>query len=269
MVFQPGLWNELQTKRDKLLSLHEEFDADRTMTSSGGDRTIESKMTVDIAGVRCREKIVTGSSTRVRIFDGENLFTLEEGDDEYIKPKRNAKDDAPLPALYVLHDADWTKAEDVERRPCTIGRLEHRCVILDAPLKSWIRGNSDRTRTRMLQGSEQAMVDLETGILLSARKTELIQNERLSYRSQTVYKLVRIGYGQPAAAGLFQVPEHAREVKSFPVWDVARIRKQLAGRTAPDLTLTDLAGKSLTLSSFKGKTVLLDFTRRMDRHSRT
>jgi thiol-disulfide isomerase/thioredoxin len=37
------------------------------------------------------------------------------------------------------------------------------------------------------------------------------------------------------------------------------MKKELAGRPAPELTLTDMQGKSVTLADFKGKTVLLDF----------
>lgn len=42
-------------------------------------------------------------------------------------------------------------------------------------------------------------------------------------------------------------------------WNAARIKKQLLGQPAPELAVTDLKGKVLTLSDFKGKTALLDF----------
>ncbi len=69
----------------------------------------------------------------------------------------------------------------------------------------------------------------------------------------------RISYGIPADSALFEVPSGGREVKELSKWNAARIKKQLAGRPAPEFTVTDIQGKSVTLSAFKGKTVLLDF----------
>ena len=38
-----------------------------------------------------------------------------------------------------------------------------------------------------------------------------------------------------------------------------KTRKQLSGKAAPELNVTDMQGKPLTLAAFQGKTVLLDF----------
>jgi thiol-disulfide isomerase/thioredoxin len=59
---------------------------------------------------------------------------------------------------------------------------------------------------------------------------------------------------------LFSLPASAtKEVKELPRWNAEKIKKQLAGKTAPDLALTDIQGKPIKLSELKGKTVLLDF----------
>jgi thiol-disulfide isomerase/thioredoxin len=50
-----------------------------------------------------------------------------------------------------------------------------------------------------------------------------------------------------------------REVKELSRWNAAKIKKQLAGKPAPELAVTDIERKSVALSAFKGKTVLLDF----------
>jgi thiol-disulfide isomerase/thioredoxin len=69
-----------------------------------------------------------------------------------------------------------------------------------------------------------------------------------------------MSYGAPADAAIFKLPSgDLREVKELSRWDAAKIKKQLSGKTAPELSLTDLKGKPVTLSSLKGKTVLLDF----------
>lgn len=54
-------------------------------------------------------------------------------------------------------------------------------------------------------------------------------------------------------------PDATEEVKELPRWNANRIKKQLAGKTAPDLVLTDMQGRTIKLSDLKGKTVLLDF----------
>jgi thiol-disulfide isomerase/thioredoxin len=69
-----------------------------------------------------------------------------------------------------------------------------------------------------------------------------------------------MSYGKPADASLFKLPsDDMREVKELSRWNAGKIKKQLAGKPAPELTVTDIQGKPLMLSAFKGKTVLLDF----------
>lgn len=59
---------------------------------------------------------------------------------------------------------------------------------------------------------------------------------------------------------LFRLPSSAdKEVKKLPFWDAGRMKKQLAGKAAPELVMTDMQGKTIKLSGLRGKTVLLDF----------
>ena len=50
-----------------------------------------------------------------------------------------------------------------------------------------------------------------------------------------------------------------REVKELSRWNASKIKKQLAGKLAPELNAMDIQGKPVSLAAFKGKTVLLDF----------
>ena len=80
------------------------------------------------------------------------------------------------------------------------------------------------------------------------------------YQLDIAYLLRRMSYGAPADASLFKLPSNdLREVKELSAWNAAKIKKQLAGKPAPDLAVTDLEGKTMTIAGFKGKTVLLDF----------
>jgi len=104
------------------------------------------------------------------------------------------------------------------------------------------------------------LVDTGTGLVLSLRIGETIQTKSVTYQSDTNYVVKRMNYGSPADAKLFKLPSNdMHEVKELSRWNAARIKKELAGRPAPDLTVTDMNGTKLTLSDFKGKTVLLDF----------
>jgi thiol-disulfide isomerase/thioredoxin len=112
----------------------------------------------------------------------------------------------------------------------------------------------------MLEGSAKIFLDTETGLLISLRKFEVIENRKSSHQSETTYVLKRMSYGTPADPSLFKLPSNdMSEVKELPLWNAARIKKQLAGKPAPEFTVTDIQGKPFALSAFKGKTVLLDF----------
>jgi cytochrome c biogenesis protein CcmG, thiol:disulfide interchange protein DsbE len=88
----------------------------------------------------------------------------------------------------------------------------------------------------------------------------VIDNGREVYTAVLNHALKRMSYNKPVDPSLFQLPsEGMREVKILTPWNSARIKKQLAGNAAPELAATDIQGKPVSLSAFKGKTVLLDF----------
>jgi len=81
-----------------------------------------------------------------------------------------------------------------------------------------------------------------------------------AYKVNWTYSLTRMTYGVVLDTALFKVPETGmREVKEFTKWDAARIRKELAGKPAPELEVTDIKGNPVSLANLKGKTVLPDF----------
>lgn len=255
-----GLWTELQTKREKLPSLHQEFEVSQTYKTAHGSQSSKRQLVLDMSQGRWRERSVSGSGEYIRIFDGQDLFRMEEGGDEFVRIKRRPKDEGPEPAPYSSSDSDWPKAVERERKPCGIPGTDHLCVVLDVPLKQWTRTNAPSNVTRMLQGTARMFIDIETGLLMSLRMVQLIENSRSSYQSDVSYVLKRMSYGAPADASLFKLPSNdLREVKELSRWNAARIKKQLAGKPAPALSVTDIQGKLVALSDFKGKTVLLDF----------
>ncbi len=104
------------------------------------------------------------------------------------------------------------------------------------------------------------MLDTETGLLMASRIVQTIETKRSTYQSDVSYKLKRVSFGIAPAPSLFAPPSGGiREVKEVSRWNASKIKKQLAGQPAPELNATDLEGKPVSLSSFQGKTVLLDF----------
>ncbi len=253
------LWGELAAKREKLPGLHQEFEYIRTLKTATGDQSNKHQIIVDAAPGQWREESVSGSGSHIRIFDGEDLYSMDAGGDEFVRTKRRSKKEGdPVPSPYSLSDPDWSKAVELERRPCGIPGSTHECVFLEVALKKWTRG-SPSNLTKMVKGTERLVVDTETGLLMSARTVQAISSTRGGYQSDITYLLKRMSYGAPVDASLFKLTNGMHEVKEASSWNAATIKKRLEGKPAPEMVVIDIQGKPVTLSSFKGKTVLIDF----------
>jgi thiol-disulfide isomerase/thioredoxin len=253
------LWTELQTKREQLTAVHQEFDVTRTFKFTNHTQGSKWQIILDLSQRQWRERSVTGSGSRVKLFDGTDLFMMEEGGDEYVRVKRRPKDPDPAPSPYTLKDADWSKSQELQRRPCGLPGKDDPCVVLEVRLKpsTKVTGASATTSS---SGAAQIFLDLQTGLVVAMRIVEAFQPARsAAYQSQTDYVLKRTSFDPQSETTLFKMPSDLREVKQLSKWNAGKIRKQLAGKPAPEFTVTDIQGKTVTLSAFKGKTVLLDF----------
>lgn len=254
------LWSELKAKREMLTGWHQEFEVSQTFKTVRSSQGSHREIVVDMSQSKWRERSVSGSGDRIRIFDGENLFEMETEGDEYLRIKRKAKEDDPEPAPYGSVDLDWAKAKEIGRQPCGFGANDHSCVIFEVPVKAWMRSDRDGRTTRMSEGVSRLGIDSETGLLIESVTQEAIDNPRGGYQSTLTYSVKRMNYGTAPAPTLFKLPESGlHEVKEFTKWNAVRIKKQLAGKPAPELEVTDIQGNPVSLSNLKGKTVLLDF----------
>jgi thiol-disulfide isomerase/thioredoxin len=249
---------ELKAKREKIPSVHQEFEVLRTFKHARGDQSSKTQIILDMTGIQWREKFVSGSGTRVRIFDGNDVSYMEEDGEEFVRIKRRAKDPDPVPAPYLALQADWSKSKELERLPCGLAKQNHACIILEVRLKPWSRPGNGNTFTRMVNGSARMLLDLETGLLLRLQTSEAIEG-RTSYVAEVAYAVTALNLSATADPNLFQLPSGAREVKELSRWRAAKINKQIGGKPAPEMEVTDMQGKPVTLSAFKGRTVLLDF----------
>ncbi len=255
-----NLWSELKAKRDALPGLHQEFEVSRVYKTAHGDRTSHSQITVDISLNKWRERSVSGSEDRIRIYDGQDLFFFESGGEEYVRTKHRAKEDDPTPGPYGSIELDWSKAKEAGRQPCGFSGADHQCIIVDAPVKKQARSGIYGEITRISQGVSRLALDSQTGMVIQSKAQEVIENEHSSYVLEVSYSLKRMTYGAALDPALFKLPESGvREVKELPRWDVARFKKLLVGKPAPELSVTDMQGNPVSLSTLKGKTVLIDF----------
>lgn len=255
------LWSDLRTKREALPGLHQEFDVSHTFkTGSGKTQSSKRQVVLDLSRNRWRERSVSGSGTMVRIFDGADSLFYEEDGTEFVRVKRREKDkDAPIPQPYSVANALWERAT-VEQRPCGYAKNDRTCALIKVPLKPYVRSSSPTNRIRMIEGVTMLLADTQNGIVVSARTVTLMENSTSQYQSDTTFSLTRATMSNAPDEQAFKLPnETMKEVKELSDWDASRIKKQLAGKPAPELSVTDLKGKPVVLSELKGKTVLLDF----------
>jgi thiol-disulfide isomerase/thioredoxin len=255
-----ALWAELKVKREGLPGLHQEFEISRTVKLARGNQATKRSLILDMSHSQWREHSISGSGRKTRIFDGSNLFLMEDGGDEFVRTAQRASAEAPAPSPYAATDADWAKGREVSRRPCGLSGTDHACVILDVPLKPSAPNASAAKPNLRSQGAERVSVDLDTGVIVSVHSVQLVANHSSSYEVDILYTLKTVSYTAIADANAFTWPSSTmREVKELSRWDAARIKKQLAGKPAPELVLRDILGNPITLADYRGKTVLLDF----------
>lgn len=258
----PGnkLWTELKAKREMLAGFHQEFEVNQTFKTLRGSQGSHREIVVDMSGGKWRERSISGSGDRIRIFNGQDLLEMEAEGDEYIRIKRKAKEDDPQPAPYGSVNLDWTKAKEVQRQPCGFSANDRTCIILDVPVKTWMRTSTSSEITRMSGGVSRMAIDSETGMLVQSVTQEAIDNPRGGYQLNLTYSVKQMSYGTAPDAGMFNLPDTGlHEVKEFTKWNASRIKKQLAGKPAPGLEVMDIEGNPVSLAGLKGKTVLLDF----------
>jgi len=296
-----GLWAELEAKRAKLTSFHQEFEITQTYKVADHSQSSKRQVVLDMSNQRWREMSSSGSGDYIRIFDGSDLLQMEDGGDEYLRSKHRSKEaelpsvytfgnpdlsklkeaerrpcaipgsdeylrskhrskEAELPSVYTFGNPDLSKLKEAERRPCAIPGSDHVCVVLEVPLKRSTRYTAPNVSVQVLNGNVRAMFDTETGLLIAARMIEGIDNGRAAYQFDVTRILKRVSFGAAPDASLFKLPSsELREVKELSRWNAARMKKELAGKPAPELTVTDLRGEPIALSALKGRTVLLDF----------
>ena len=204
--------------------------------------------------------MASGFSQPIRLFDGKDVLSFEEGSDTYVRIKASQKGDAPRPTPYDFGQLDLASAKELGRQSCEIQGRPRDCIVFDIPLKPWMRARSAGHIDRLLEGRMRAILDPESGAMVWSQTVKAIQSQNCTCSSNVIYTATRVRLDLPADSSLFKLPSAStREVKELPRWSAARIKKDLGGKTAPELAATDLEGKAVSIAALRGKTVLLDF----------
>jgi thiol-disulfide isomerase/thioredoxin len=201
------------------------------------------------------DKETAGSVTR--LFTGSELLEWRDGGIEYVRKTRH-KEELPQPSAYDTLHLDLAHGTELARNPCGFSSVKHECITLEVPIHPYTI--YDTVLVKSSGGVMRAMFDASLGLLISLRSGVQFSRAGAMYKSDTTYMLTKLTVNVPFDQGLFTKPAtFSKEVKTLPTVSPDKINKQLAGKLAPDVELKDIQGNALKLSSFKGKTLLLDF----------
>src|ERR1700722_13444797 len=254
------LWSKFGEVQQGTRALHQEFEVTRHVKQGYVDEVSRFQITLDFSQSKWREQPVGGEGEQIRVFDGHDLFVFESGGTEYARPKVNVDKDKPLPEPYDTK-LDWNKMKEVQRFPCGFSGKDHTCVIIEAPIKPWLRPGSPGGVIRMNDGVIQVMADTETGIWL---RVHVSASDGYAMGSapqwDVFFNSKQMSYGAAPELALFKLPEGLKEVSDLAGWNEDRFKKELAGKPAPGLKAADIHGAPISLAQLKGKTVLLDFS---------
>ncbi len=255
------LWQDLAQKRAALGSVQVEYEVASEVRTRDANQADTRSVTVDLGPGVWRQTFRSGSGERIRIFDGNDTLDFEADGNEFTRAKYDKKNPASLPEPYHLNAPDWSKAREKTRQACGLPQDDHECVSIEVPLNRSVQMNPSTHHYDATTGVAAILIDSVTGLILRSQ-VQLAVDTGLgaNYVWQTDYVLKRYTVSRAANADLFKLPStDFKEVKELSDWDAERIVKSLAGKPAPALDVRDMNGRTVSLASLKGKTVLLDF----------
>lgn len=174
-----GVWTALKESRSRLPGVHQEFEYSVSFKTRTATQAIKQTRIIDMSQGLWREASLGGGGDHIRIFDGTDILTMEEGGNEFLRVKRNRKDPPSMPAPYAFSEIDWKRAKELARQPCGFVENDHPCVVLQLPLKTTSQVESGRAVT--VDASAVVKLDITTGLLILSRIQESVANPNGPY----------------------------------------------------------------------------------------
>ncbi len=218
---------------------------------------------------RLRNEIMNPIMPNVTVSDGSKTWIYLPGAGQYTEkeaaPLNSAGASAgdigtalaagtPLQRYLSAHDG-LVSARVLSDQTITVAGLAVRCAVVDAqyatpdstrfklsPNRFWI----DRARQLVMRDSLRVQMSGPNG-------------EPVEMSTLTTFDHLEVNATLPDTLFAFQPPASAKKVESFQQQGMQETVSPLVGKPASDFSLKDLDGKKQSLSSLKGKVVLLDF----------
>ena len=222
----------------------------------------ETRMTFAYSGGGKMHAEIDGADGRViLVSDGETLWQYLPDSGEYTTQEVAELPEGAAEGIVLGFTEQYMRMTDtvdqahiVAREMIQVGDREVDTVVLELTYK-------DGETPPELEGVvKRIWVDVATHMVAREQFTmHYPTSEGGSVRSDSLLELMRADFGDDVDDSLFSFspPDGAREVD--PAAAAAPSRPDLSGREAPDFTLKDGDGTEISLSSLRGKVVLLDF----------
>jgi peroxiredoxin/outer membrane lipoprotein-sorting protein len=193
-----------------------------------------------------------GRRGTLRVADGKTVWNWNRATNEYTKVALTADTDTPISGLEAL-DQHVTDASIAREDLFVVNGVAVPVYVVAVARDEWPAGT--------IAGAQFAMyrIDEKTSVVYKAAIYDASENAQIF-----LYSIVKWNQAVQQALFAFTPPASARlvvaaaaRVQRTPV--PAPIEEILIGKSAPDFTLKDTSGNTVTLSALKGKAVIVDF----------
>ena len=236
-------------------------------TTSAGpqNRTIPFFVALDGQG-RIRDEVMSGPAPGMIVSDGRETVVYNAQIGQYVKHTGNVDvaragtNQRGVGSMLVTRLATVaTGVVSVKRLPAevlTANGAKRNCVVLEATYQR--TGNES---PQVTEGARRYWIDAQTNLVLRMR-TSLTADApqfggKVEQTETTVFRTAKLDPVFADSLWVFKPPRTARAVAQFDMR--ADPAPSFTGQPAIDFSLTDLQGRTHSLSGLRGKTVLLDF----------
>jgi len=207
------LWSKFETIRKGTSVLHQEFEVTQR-SSTYHESFSRYQVSIDLSQNKWRYKVAGDLGDSTRIFDGQDVFEMEPEGTEYKRVNDEVDKNEPLPEPYDTR-LDWGKVKELQQLPCGFSGRDHACVIIEAPMRPWMRPYRSSGVTKMNSGTARVMIDTETGMWLRCQLEMLFERTFGSNDVVKTYTLKRLSLGATPDVSLFKLPEGLHQVNEF------------------------------------------------------
>jgi len=201
-----------------------------------------------------------GQNSSLRVFDGKSVWEFRAG------PKQYARQDQATyepPRMNMLSDPVDNYKSLGKSEGATLLREEtidaaggkRLCWVIEVPSRFKVSGMIIERSPTTYWVDKSSYLVLKEHYLMKT-KSPMMESAQ-TQTSTTTYSVASANEAVPAELFRFQPPEGATEVAEFS--SPFGGGSVMVGKTLPEFTLEDLAGKEVTSESLLGKPVLLNF----------